>query len=165
MIRPVTENDAAAIAEIYNHYVLHTVVTFEEVVVPADEMVRRIREVTATHPWLVRAEGDEILGYVYARPWHVRSAYRNSVESTIYLRHDATGRGLGRELYSKLLDILAASGLHCAVGGISLPNPASVALHERLGFVASGRLPELGFKFGEWVDVGYWWRRLNTEPQ
>jgi phosphinothricin acetyltransferase len=155
MIRPATRDDAQAIADIYNHFVDNTHVTFETEAVTASEMSRRMAE-TDPLPWLV-AEGPEgILGYAYASKWRARFGYRFSVETTVYLRHDAAGQGIGSRLYLDLLDRLRARGVHTAIGGIALPNPASVALHEKLGFVECARFKEVGFKFDTWVDVGYW---------
>lgn len=160
-IRPAEPADAAAICAIYNHYVAHTVITFEEDPVVEVEMARRIAEVTQRPlPWLVAEEDGAVLGYAYATPWRPRSAYRFSVESTVYLKEGATGRGTGRALYSALLDDLRARGVHCVIGGIALPNPASVGLHERMGFRKVGHLEEVGWKQDRWVDVGYWELRL-----
>ena len=155
-VRACQESDAARICEIYNHFVLNTVVTFEEVPVSEDDILERMRKVRATLPWLVAEQQGAVVGYAYAAAWHARSAYRHSVESTIYLMPDACGRGVGTRLYSALLDELKARGLHCVIGGIALPNPASVALHEKLGFAKVGHLTEVGRKFGRWIDVGYW---------
>jgi len=148
--------DAPRIAAIYNHYVRDTVVTFEEQPVADAEMARRIAETTATYPWLVWEDGGAVAAYAYASSWKRRSAYRFAAESTIYAAPEAAGRGIGSQLYPALLARMRAAGLHCAIGGISLPNPASIALHEKLGFVPIGRFREVGFKQGRWVDVGYW---------
>ena len=160
MIRPAIPADAAAIAAIYNHYVRETVVTFEEEPIGKAEMSRRITEVTAGHPWLVAVEGGKVLGYAYANHWKARSAYRFSTESTVYLGPDATGRGLGTGLYTALLAELRRHGCHCVIGGIALPNPASVGLHEKLGFKKVGHMQEAGWKFEAWWDVGFWERML-----
>ncbi len=156
MMRPCTTADAAAICDIYNHYVRKTVITFEEVPVPTAEMAQRILDVTARFPWLVAEEGDAIVGYAYAAPWKVRSAYRFSVETTVYVAPNHLGRGFGTALYRELLDALRKLDVHCAVGGIALPNAASVALHENLGFKNIGQFVEIGRKFDRWIDVGYW---------
>ncbi|CAN5141998.1 GNAT family N-acetyltransferase [soil metagenome] len=156
LIRPCRPEDAGRICEIYNHYVRESVATFEETPVEPVEMERRIAEVTADYPWLVREEDDAIAGYAYATRWKTRSAYRYAAESTIYLAPAACGRGLGVELYRTLIGILRDHDLHCVLGGISLPNPASVVLHEILGFRKVGELREIGWKLGRWVDVGYW---------
>jgi phosphinothricin acetyltransferase len=155
-LRACTPADAGRICSIYNHYVLETVVTFEEVPVQVEEMARRIVDVTSRLPWLVCELDGEISGYAYAAPWKERSAYRFSVESTVYLAPQAAGKGIGTLLYGALLEALRGTQVHCAVGGISLPNQASVALHEKLGFSKIGHFHEVGWKCGKWVDVGYW---------
>ena len=155
-IRPATAQDAAALAAIYNYYIAETIVTFEEDTIDAAEMATRIAEVTAKFPWLVWEQGGKVLGYAYASTWKSRCAYRNSVESTVYLRQDMGGRGMGFPLYTELLRLLQAQGLHAAIGGIALPNPASVALHEKCGFQKVGEFIEVGHKFGQWINVGYW---------
>jgi phosphinothricin acetyltransferase len=137
------------------------VITFEEEPVSEAEMGRRIAEVTKRPlPWLVAEADGAVVGYAYATPWRPRSAYRFSVESTVYLEAGAVGRGTGRALYAALLDDLKARGVHCVIGGIALPNPASVGLHERMGFRKVGHLEEVGWKQERWVDVGYWELRL-----
>lgn len=156
MIRAGTIDDATAVAEIYNHYVRATVVTFEETPVSADDMARRIADVGALFPWLVFEDAGAVVGYAYASAWKSRSAYRFSVESTIYLAASEQGRGIGTELYGALLAELKQRGFHSAVGGIALPNPASIALHEKLGFKKIAQFAEIGRKFDRWIDVGYW---------
>ncbi len=157
MLRDATPADAAAIAAIYNHYVLHTIVTFEEEAVTADEIAARIREVQgAGIPWLVWEENGRVLGYTYASKWKSRCSFRYSLETTVYLDKDATGRGLGRKLYTPLIEALRAQKYHALIGGISIPNPGSIALNEKLGFQKIGHFKEVGWKFNQWIDVGYW---------
>jgi L-amino acid N-acyltransferase YncA len=156
MLREATSKDASAICAIYNYYVRETVVTFEETFVAESEMAQRINDVVRHLPWLVWEEGGEVVGYAYASPWKVRAAYRNSVESSIYLAPGVTGRGIGKQLYIALIAKLREKGLHCVIGGAALPNPASVALHEKLGFTKVAEFREVGFKFGKWVNVAYW---------
>lgn len=156
MIRPVAAADAPRIVEIYNHHVRRTMVTFEEQPVADGEMARRIAETTLTYPWLVSEVEGTLVGYAYASSWKRRSAYRFAAESTIYMDARFSRRGLGLELYGALITEMRSRGLHCAIGGISLPNPASIALHEKLGFRRIGQFREVGWKFGKWVDVGYW---------
>ena len=156
MIRSVTGDDAKAICDIYNHYVEHTTVTFEEAPVSVEGMAGRIQEIAGAYPWLVLEEGKRVVGYAYASRWKTRASYRYSVESTIYLAGDVTGRGLGKALYTALLAALRSSPAHCVVAGIALPNPASVALHESLGFRKVAHFNEVGRKFDRWIDVGYW---------
>ena len=157
MIRPANTADAAAIAAIYNHYVLNTCVTFEEEAVGKEDMAQRMSETFAAGlPWLVWDDAGIILGYAYASKWKSRCAYRYSVESTVYLDQAATGRGLGTKLYSTLLAELRTKKLHGVIGGVALPNAASVALHEKFGFQKVAHFKEVGRKFAHWIDVGYW---------
>ena len=157
MIRAATAADAAAIATIYNHYVRETVVTFEEEPVSAADMATRIAEVAAASlPWLVIEHAGTPVGFARATKWRPRSAYRYSVETTIYLAPQHVGAGLGGSLYRELLAQLKRQGLHLAIGGVALPNVASVALHEKLGYRKVAHFSEVGFKFGRWIDVAYW---------
>jgi L-amino acid N-acyltransferase YncA len=162
MVRLVDAADAAAIARIYNHYILNTVVTFEEEVVTAEEIGRRIDAIrSADLPWLVAVDPTAgLVGYAYAAPWKPRSAYRHSVEITVYVAPECSGRGLGTLLYDVLFTRLRERSIHAVVGGIALPNPASVALHEKFGLQQVALFKEQGFKFGRWIDVGYWQRLL-----
>lgn len=157
MIRNVQESDLPAIVEIYNPYIIGTTVSFEEVPVTVLEMQRRYHEVQAQGlPWLCAELEDRLEGYAYASRWRERSAYRFTAESTIYLRQDHTGRGIGKLLYSTLLEQVRAAGMHQVIGVITLPNPASVGLHEKLGYVKVAHFSQVGFKFDDWLDVGYW---------
>jgi L-amino acid N-acyltransferase YncA len=164
MIRNVELEDAKAIASIYNHYVLNTVVTFEESAVSTEQMRQRIVEVTKEFPWFVYVEDGVILGYTYVAHWKNRSAFRFCVESTVYLHFKAMGRGLGSLLYQTLLQTLKTQNIHCVVAGITLPNPASTHLHEKLGFEQVAHFKEAGFKQNHWIDVGYWSRLLTPKP-
>lgn len=163
-LRDARVSDAARIAEIYNYYVLNTCVTFEEKAVSEIEMAARINDVQALSlPWLVAEQssvkndgGTFIAGYAYATRWKTRAAYKYSVEITVYADRDYRGRGLGVTLYQALFERLKAAGIHAAVGGICLPNDASVALHEKMGMVKIGQFREIGYKSGQWLDVGYW---------
>jgi len=162
MIRSATGRDAEAIAGIYNHYIAETVVTFEEQVVTATDMIGRMDAVAAASlPWLVAEHEGEVSGYAYAGRWHSRSAYRFTAESTVYLHPQFVGCGLGTKLYEALLSELGAKSIHVVIGGIALPNAASVALHEKLGFEKAAHYREVGFKFNRWIDVGYWQKVLQ----
>jgi phosphinothricin acetyltransferase len=161
VIRPATTGDCEAVARIYNHYILDTAVTFEEQAVSSNEIAGRIDKVlSASLPYLVALRDDQVVGYSYAGKWHERSAYRFAVETTIYLDPAHVGKGLGNALYRALLGRLEEKDLHVAIGGIALPNPASVALHERLGFKKVAHYAQVGFKFDGWIDVGYWQRMI-----
>lgn len=156
MIRDVLPEDAVALCDIYNHYVLETTVTFEIEAVLREAMEARIRETTAAFPWLVHEETGQILGYAHAGAWKSRCAYRHSAETTVYVAPVATTRGIGTALYGELLLRLRDAGLHTLLAGIALPNEPSIRLHERFGFRKAAHLHEVGFKFGSWIDVGYW---------
>lgn len=161
LLRPVQPADAEAVAALYNHYVLHSTVTFEEQAVEPGEITARIAAVEAAGlPWLVRESNGVLVAYAYATPWRPRSAYRFSVEVTVYVSHEAQRAGHGRALYEALFAELRNRGRHAVLGGITLPNDASVALHEAMGMTKVAHLPEVGFKFGRWLDVGYWHRLL-----
>jgi L-amino acid N-acyltransferase YncA len=156
-IRAITLGDAAEIARIYNYYVTDTIVTFEEEPVSEHEIVDRIFEVqSASLPWLVAEQGQDILGYAYASKWKGRVGYRFAVEVTVYLDHSSVRRGVGSLLYAELLKQLKAAGIRTAIGGIALPNDASVRVHEKFGFEKVAHFKENGIKFDQWIDVGYW---------
>ncbi|WP_370663006.1 arsinothricin resistance N-acetyltransferase ArsN1 family B [Massilia violaceinigra] len=161
-IRDAETVDAGAIVSIYNHYILSTAISFEEESVSEQAMASRIAEIQAgALPFLVLTDGDTIAGYAYATKWRVRHAYRFAVESSIYLLPGHAGKGHGAALYAALLARLAEAGFHMVIGGIAQPNPASVALHEKLGFRKVAHFSEVGFKFGRWIDVGYWELKLK----
>lgn len=124
-------------------------------------MARRIAgERPGFHPWLVAEEDERALGFASSSPFRSRHAYRWSVETSIYIAADACGRGIGRALLSAMTELLAAQGYVTAIGAIALPNPASVALHQALGFVPAGTYRGTGFKLGQWIDVGLWQKEL-----
>jgi phosphinothricin acetyltransferase len=160
-IRAARDEDAAAIAEVYNHYVLQTIVTFEEEPVPPDVMRDRVRETQgAGLPFLVAATDGDVRAFAYASAWKGRCAYRFSREVTVYVGHGDAGRGFGSALYAHMIPQLQQLGLHALLGGIALPNEASIALHEKFGFTKTAHLREVGWKFNRWIDVGYWQRLL-----
>lgn len=162
MIRIATEQDAQAITSIYNHYIENTVVTFETAVITVDTILARMKTVNAANlPWLVAEDKDgQVIGYAYASPWRERYAYRFSVEITVYLAKHETGKGYGSKLYKALFSALESYDVHVVIGGITLPNDESVALHEKLGLVKAAHFSEVGYKFEQWLDVGYWQARL-----
>lgn len=165
-IRDAIADDARAIADIYNPFIADTTISFEEQLVTHAEMARRIADVReAGLPWLVIELDGAVLGYAYATKWRVRHAYRFSVESTVYLAPRAAGQGVGTLLYTALLERLRDAGCHLVIGGIALPNAASVALHEKLGFEKVAHFREVGFKFDRWLDVGYWQKTLEPGPR
>jgi len=161
LIRPATIADAAAICHIYNPYILDTVISFETEPVTAEQMCQRILDITANLPWLVCTEDDEILGYAYATKWRARAAYQHAVESSVYLSPLAAGKGLGSALYRALITELEKLPVHTVIGGIALPNAASVGLHEKMGYIKVAHFAQVGKKFDRWIDVGYWQRVLR----
>nr|WP_297460247.1 GNAT family N-acetyltransferase [uncultured Halomonas sp.] len=162
-LRQADTNDAVALVEIYNHYITSSIATFEEQPITPAEMASRLVGVQdAGLPWWVALDEatGTISGYAYATRWKPRSAYRHSVEASVYLADGMIGRGLGRRLASAVLKSLDECGIHVVLAGIALPNPASVALHEALGFEKVAHLRDVGRKFERWIDVGYWQRVL-----
>jgi phosphinothricin acetyltransferase len=168
VIRLAGAADAAAIAAIYRPYVEQSRISFEEQAPDAAEIGRRMAN--PIHPWLVADEEGRVLGYASTSAMRNRPAYRWSVETGVYVAPDAQGRGIGRQLLAAHLDLLERQGFVTVIAGIALPNDASVALHEKLGFTLSGIERGVGFKLGEWVDVGRWQKDLAprsdkpTEP-
>lgn len=156
-IRAATAADAPAIAGIYNFYVTDTIVTFEEEPVTSDDMASRIRDIeSASLPWFVAEANGEVVGYAYAGKWKARHGYRIAVEVTVYLDARSGGKGIGSALYFQLLGKLKSIGIHTALGGIALPNDASIKLHEKFGFEKVAHFKENGIKFGKLIDVAYW---------
>jgi phosphinothricin acetyltransferase len=156
MIRNATREDAEAIRAIYAHYVENSTVTFEEEVPLVEEMERRIGGMLAEFAWLVEEGEGEIRGYAYFGRWKPRSAYRESVESTVYVAKDRVGRGIGSGLYRALLERAREQGRHAVMAVLGLPNEESVRLHEKFGFEKVGHFREIGLKFGRRLDVGCW---------
>ena len=153
--------DGEALAELYNHYVLNSITTFEVEPLSGAEMGHRVVTVQeAGLPWLVAELDGKLQGYSCAVRWKARAAYRQSCESTVYLAAGCEGQGLGSALYRKLLDELTELGIHAVLAGIALPNEASVGLHESMGFSKVAHLSEVGRKFDRWIDVGYWQQLL-----
>lgn len=161
-IRVAELADADAIAAIYASVVLNTTISFEFEPPTADEMRTRIKTTLERLPWLVSEDrAGHVNAYVYASRHRDRAAYQWAVDTTIYVREDARGQGVGQRLYQALFDRLAELGYFQAFAGIALPNAASVALHERMGFEPIGVYRKVGFKFGSWHDVGWWQRPLR----
>ncbi|MDR2800317.1 MAG: GNAT family N-acetyltransferase [Desulfovibrio sp.] len=152
-IRYARRGDAVGIIEIYAPYVRDTAVSFEEDVPSPDEYSQRIAKIGAVHPFLVCEAKGRIAAYAYASPFRVRAAYRFSVELSIYVAAAGQGAGFGKILYSCLLDLLRKQGFYIAFGVITLPNPASLALHESLGFVSAGVWRKAGYKLNSWHDL------------
>lgn len=156
MIRHVELSDAYDICNIYNNYVANSKFTFEEEVLSVEKIVSRIKNSTRNYPWLVYEKDNKVLGYTYAVKWKERSAYRHTVETGIYIDSNYVGNGIGTKLKGELLEELRDRSIHCIICGISLPNPASIALCEKFGFKKVAHFKDIGLKFNVWIDVGYW---------
>lgn len=158
-IRQALVSDFPEITHVYNHYVENSISTLATELATLDEMITRWRELQAKAlPWLVAVRNSSVVGFAYASPFKARLGYRHTLESTVYVAPESLGRGFGRQLYAALLDQARLEAAHCIIGALSLPNPASVRLHESMGFQKVAHLAEVGKKFGRWIDVGYWQR-------
>lgn len=152
--------DARACAEIYGPFVRYSAVSLEEEPPSAADFAERIERVKRTHPWLIAEDQGAVAGYAYASPHRERRAYRWAADVAVYVAEDRRGQGVGRRLYESLLTLLVEQGIHTACAGITLPNSASVALHEALGFRPVGVYRRIGWKVGQWRDVGWWQAEL-----
>lgn len=159
MVREGEPADAEGCRTIYAPFVEETWISFEEEVPSIREMARRIEGYGSSHGWVVAADEDEIVGYAYGSPHRLRHAYRFSCDVAIYIPPERAGQGIGRMLYQSLFPLLAKNDVHAAYAGIALPNDASEALHEAVGFTPVGIYREVGWKFGAWRDVS-WWQRV-----
>lgn len=164
MIRLALTEDAAAVQAIYAPNVEKTAISFETEVPTVSEMANRIGKTLPQWPWLVDERDGAIRGYVYASRHRDRAAYRWSVDVAAYVAEDAQGQGVGKRLYRVLFELLRAQGYARAFAGITQPNPASVALHESVGFVPVGIYRQVGYKLGAWHDVGWWQLDLGSPP-
>lgn len=160
-IRSASIADAPGIQAIYAPIVERTTISFEEIPPSIDEMAARIADCLKDYPYLAAEQNGQIAGFAYAGQHRTRSAYRYSVDVSVYVAENRQRSGVGKSLYSNLLAILADQGFHAAFAGIGLPNPASIALHQAMGFEPVGVYREVGFKLGRWHDVS-WWQRLLT---
>ena len=157
-----TARDAAVCAAIYAPHVESSPVSFEEQAPGVAELAARIERYGASHAWLVAERDGEVVGYAYATPFNERPAYRWSTNVSVYIAESARGQGIGRALYTALFERLRERGFHMACAGVTLPNEASVGLHESLGFEPVGVNREIGWKQGAWRDVGWW--QLELAP-
>jgi L-amino acid N-acyltransferase YncA len=163
-IRAATDGDAQAVCEIYRPLVERTPISFETVPPSVDEICKRIAFTTATLPWLIADRDETVVGYAYASAHRARAAYRWSVDTSVYVDDSSHRQGVGRLLYTALIERLTARGYVNAFAGITLPNPASVGLHESVGFAPVGVFRSVGFKLDAWHDVGWWGLQLNEPP-
>lgn len=158
-IRLARADDGRAIQAIYAPFVADTAISFETEVPSVEELTQRVAAVMARYPWLVADEDGRVLAYAYASRHSDRAAYAWSVDVAVYVGPEHHRRGLGRALYTALLEIVTVQGFAAAFAGVTLPNPGSVGLHEAMGFIPVGVYRHVGWKFGTWHDVG-WWQRL-----
>jgi len=157
VVRPAVPEDSIAIATLYNRFVIESTATFELAPVDAATMAERLEGSPAGLRWLVvESSAERVVGYASVAPWKPRGAYARTVETSVYLEAGHQGQGLGKAVYGQLLGEIWSQGYHAALAGIALPNAISIGLHERLGFQKAGVLKEVGFKFGRWIDIGYW---------
>jgi len=161
MIREIQANDIEDVVAIYNYYIKNSIVSFEEHTISSNEMTNRIARVSnAGYPWLVAEDNNKVIGFAYGYKWNERSAYKNTAEVTVYISHENTTQGWGSQFYSILFQKLKKLSIKIVIGGIALPNPASIALHEKFGLVKVAHFAKIGFKFEKWIDVGYWQKEL-----
>lgn len=170
-IRDARPDDAAAVCEIYNHYIRDTVITFELDELTPEDLAARFAKIQGEGlPWIVAEDEGVVVGYAYAGLFKERAAYAHTVETSVYLAADERGRGIGTALYGELIERLSDltatqsphAPIHVIIGGIALPNEPSVALHERFGMRQVAHFEQVGFKFDRWVDVGYWQITLDA---
>lgn len=162
-IRLATPDDADQVHAVYAPYCL-TPISFEREPPGVAEMRRRLEKTLAEYPWLVCADAGAVVGYVYAGRHRERAAYQWSVDTTVYIHEQWRGQGIGRALYTALLGVLPLQGYVNAYAGVTLPNPASVGLHEAVGFRRVGVYEQVGFKCGAWHDVAWFQRPLQPRP-
>lgn len=161
-VRMATPDDADDVVTLYNWYVTHGTQTFQYELSTVEDYCQNIAEVLEKAPFLVAYTADgRLAGYACAHPWHTRRAFAWDVETTVYCAPDVLGQGTGRKLYTALLDLLRRQGYHNAFALITRPNPQSDAFHKALGFTRYGVEKNSGYKFGRWLDLGYWAYELN----
>jgi phosphinothricin acetyltransferase len=163
-LRPATLEDCEPVRTIYEPY-CYTPISFELDPPSTGEMRRRLEKTLAQFPWLVCENGGEVIGYAYACKHRERAAYEWSVDTSVYVSTQQHRRGVGRTLYEALFEILALQGYINAYAGVTLPNPASVALHRAVGFEPVGVYRNVGFKCGSWHNVAWFQRPLQTPPE
>ncbi|WP_242086114.1 GNAT family N-acetyltransferase [Aestuariivivens sediminis] len=161
MIRPVHLDDAKAVLDIYNYYVLHTAVTFDIKPLSLETFQHKLKDITAVYPFIVFEADHEILGYAYGSRFRPKPAYDYVVESTVYVKHDAHGQQIGTQLYAELIRQLIEAHYHTILGVLTIPNAASIKLHEKFGFQKAGELKDIGFKFNTWQTIGIWQLQLT----
>ena len=158
-VRNVTLNDAQELVDIYSYYVLNTTITFEYETPSMDEFKQRIQKITQKYPYLVATLDDKIIGYAYATSYKERAAYDWSVETTVYVKNDKHGLGVGKKLYTQLEQALKEKNIVNMLACITYPNPKSIDFHTKFGFEKVGHFPKVGYKFNEWRDI-VWMQKI-----
>ena len=156
MIRPIHINDVEQLLDIYNYYVKNTIVTFDIEPLTIEIFKKKVELISNIFPFIVFEENNEILGYAYGSKWRKKPAYNHTVESTVYIKHNTQGKQIGTKLYTELLKQLKQQKFHTVIGGLTLPNEASVKLHKKFGFKEVAHFKQVGYKFNTWLDVGFW---------
>lgn len=156
MIRAFKIEDTKQLLDIYNYYVLNSVATFDDELLLFETFLEKVTQINTRYPFIVFEENNEILGYAYGSKFRPKPAYNKTVESTVYVKHGVYKKQIGTKLYTELLGLLKQENYHIVLGVLTLPNDASVKLHEKFGFIQVADLKQVGFKFGEWQDVGFW---------
>lgn len=156
MIRPFNIKDSQKLLDIYNYYVLNTAVTFDIEPLSLQVFKDKLICIQTDYPLIVYEEDGEILGYAYGSRFRPKPAYNYVVESTVYVKQDAHGKQIGTKLYTELLRLLKQTQSHTVLGVLTIPNDASIKLHEKFGFKQVAHLKEVGLKFGKWQDIGIW---------
>ncbi|GGD02811.1 GNAT family N-acetyltransferase [Hyunsoonleella pacifica] len=162
MVRHFTKDDISALLDIYNYYVSNTVATFDIEPLSFEVFEAKVNRINSEYPFLVFEEHQEILGFAYASRFRPKPAYNFTVESTVYVKHNAHGKHIGSKLYEALIKKLKQTETHTVIGALTIPNDASVRLHEKFGFREVALLKEVGLKFGKWHDVAMYQLRLST---
>ncbi|TXE12001.1 N-acetyltransferase [Seonamhaeicola algicola] len=162
MIRVFREEDTQQLLEIYNYYVQNSVATFDDKPLSYNVFFDKLKTINLEYPFFVFEESNTLLGFAYASKFRPKPAYQNTVESTVYIKHTAHGKNIGTQLYQALLQALKQNKYHTVLGVLTLPNEASVKLHEKFGFKKVAHLKQVGFKFDQWQDVGMYQLILST---
>ncbi|OEK08878.1 phosphinothricin acetyltransferase [Flavivirga aquatica] len=160
MIRSVSIGDTQALLDIYNYYVLNTVVTFDVEPLTLEMFQDKLKRISFEYPFIVYEENNEIFGFAYGSRFRPKPAYNHTVESTVYVKHMAHGKQIGTKLYTELIRQLKKTDVNTILGVLTIPNDISVRLHEKFGFVQVAELKEVGLKFGAWQDIGIWQLKL-----
>ncbi len=156
-----TKQDIKEILDVYAPYILNTVITFETEVPSLDSFTKRIDDILSKYPFFVCKHNGKVVGYSYASKFKERAAYNSSVETTVYISPDFHKKGVGTTLYTMLLESIKEHNYYMAYACISLPNEKSIALHNKLGFTLAGTLHNAGYKFGKYIDIVFYEKKLQ----